>query len=161
MAQMMTKRKLEIDMKKHSTTSKEKGQSLVELTLSIMALLIILAGVVDLGNMFFQYMAMRDAAQEGASYASIYPGSCSNIEARIRADLHNPDPADVQIEILVDGVPCASAGPDNACSPNDVKVTVSQPNFQLMMPLIGTIVGSQSIHLKASIVNTILSPYCE
>lgn len=148
-------------MKKNSTSSQEKGQSLVELTLSIMALLIILAGVVDLGNMFFQYMAMRDAAQEGASFAAIYPSACTNIEARVRADLHNPDPADIQIDILVDGVPCASAGPTNACSPKDVKVTVSQPNFQLMMPLIGAVLGRQTVHLEASIVNTILSPYCE
>lgn len=148
-------------MNKHSKPSREKGQSLVELTLSIMALLIILAGVVDLGNMFFQYMAMRDAAQEGASYAAVYPSACSNVEARVRADLHNPDPADIQIEILVDGVPCDSAGPDHACSPKDVQVTVSQPNFQLMMPLIGTVLGRQTVHLKASIVNTILSPYCE
>ena len=46
----------------------EKGQSLVELAISLMVLLLILAGVVDLGNMMFQYMAMRDAAQEAASY---------------------------------------------------------------------------------------------
>lgn len=147
-------------MRIHSTHPKEKGQSLVELTLSIMALLIILAGVVDLGNMFFQYMAMRDAAQEGAAFASVYPGSCSNIEARVLADLHNDDPSDIQVEILVNGKDCASAGPSDACSPNDVKVSVSQPDFQLMMPLIGTVLGRQTIHLKASIINTILSPNC-
>ena len=147
-------------MKKDKTNSREKGQSMVELALSITVLLVLLAGVVDLGNMFFQYMAMRDAAQEGASYASVYPGSCSNIEARVRADLNNPDPADVQIQILVDGVDCASATAANACSPKDVKVTVNQPSYELMMPLIGSFVGSQTINLKASIVNTILSPSC-
>jgi Flp pilus assembly protein TadG len=148
-------------MNNNSNHSKEKGQSMVELALSITVLLVILAGVVDLGNIFFQYMAMRDAAQEGASYASVYPGSCSNIEARVRADLHNADPSDIQIAILVDGVPCASATATNACSPKDVKVTVNQPNYELMMPLIGSFVGSQTINLKASIVNTILSPNCK
>lgn len=147
---------------KHSTPKQnEKGQSLVELALSITVLLVLLAGVVDLGSIFFQYMAMRDAAQEGASYASVYPSACSNVEARVMANLHNDDPTEVHVDILVDGVACADATAANACAPRDVKVTVHQPAYELMMPMIGTFVGSQTIDLKASITNTILSPICE
>lgn len=148
-------------MKTSSQMKSEKGQSLVELTLSITFLLLLLAGVVDLGAIFFQYMAMRDAAQEGASYASVYPGACSNIKARVLADLHNADPTQVSVEVLVDGLACESAGASHACAPHDVKVTVNQPNYKLMMPLIGTFVGSQTINLKAGITNTILSPICK
>lgn len=50
---------------------KEQGQSLIELSLSLVMLLILLAGLVDLGRGFFTYITLRDAAQEGASYASV------------------------------------------------------------------------------------------
>jgi len=148
-------------MKNTSTKKTEKGQSLVELAMSITVLLVLLAGVVDLGSLFFQYMAMRDAAQEGASFASVYPSACSNIEARVMANLHNDDPTEVHVEILVDGVNCADASASNACAPKDVKVSVHQPEYELMMPMIGAFVGSQTVDLKASITNTILSPICE
>ena len=59
-------------MEKIQKDKKESGQSLVELALSMTLLLILLAGVVDLGRAFFTYIALRDAAQEGASYAAVY-----------------------------------------------------------------------------------------
>ena len=45
----------------------EKGQSMVELAVSVVVLLILLAGVVDLGRLAFYYITLRDAAQEAAS----------------------------------------------------------------------------------------------
>ncbi|HBY06316.1 MAG TPA: hypothetical protein DEH22_00435 [Chloroflexi bacterium] len=49
----------------------QSGQSLVELAMSLTLLLILLAGLVDLGRAFFTYITLRDAAQEGASFASV------------------------------------------------------------------------------------------
>jgi len=58
-------------LKKYSSHPKsERGQSLTELAVIVVIMIIILAGVVDLGGVIFQYLAMRDAAQEGASYAT-------------------------------------------------------------------------------------------
>ncbi len=54
---------------------KEHGQSLVELALTITILMVLLAGTIDLGRAFFTWLAMRDAAQEGASFGSINPPS--------------------------------------------------------------------------------------
>jgi Flp pilus assembly protein TadG len=51
----------------------ERGQSLVELTLTFMILLVLLGGVLDLGRALFTFVALRDAAQEGAVYGSIQP----------------------------------------------------------------------------------------
>src|SRR5215470_12817695 len=48
-----------------------RGQSLVELALSLTVILMLLAGAVDFGMAFFSYTAIRDAAQEGALYGSI------------------------------------------------------------------------------------------
>ncbi len=52
---------------------KERGQSLVEFVLILPVLFIILAGVLDLGRLYFAYVAVTDAAAEGAAYAAIRP----------------------------------------------------------------------------------------
>jgi Flp pilus assembly protein TadG len=51
----------------------QRGQSLVEFALLLPVLLIILAGVLDLGRLYYSYVAVTDAAGEGASYAAIHP----------------------------------------------------------------------------------------
>src|SRR5512146_2633069 len=55
------------------TSGKERGQSLVELAISLTVMLLLLSGAVTFGMAFFSYVAMRDAAQEGALYASFNP----------------------------------------------------------------------------------------
>src|SRR3990172_6767016 len=51
----------------------ERGQSLVELALSLTVILLLLAGAVDFSIAYFSFSAMQDAAQEGALYGSINP----------------------------------------------------------------------------------------
>jgi len=50
-----------------------RGQSLVELSLTLTVLLILLSGAVSFGMAYFSYVAIRDAAQEGALYGSLSP----------------------------------------------------------------------------------------
>ncbi len=52
---------------------KQGGQSLVELAISLTVMLLLLAGAVTFGMAFFSYVAIRDAAQEGALYGSFNP----------------------------------------------------------------------------------------
>ena len=66
----------------HAITN-ERGQSLAEMALMMSFLLILLVGVVDLGRGFFVYLALRDAAQEGALYGSTDPTNNADIEARV------------------------------------------------------------------------------
>lgn len=47
-----------------------KGQSLVELTLVLVILLTLFAGMVEFGNLLNQYITVVDAAREGARFAS-------------------------------------------------------------------------------------------
>ncbi len=61
----------------------ERGQSLVELGISIVVLMWLLAGAVEFGIAFFQYIQIRDAAQEGALYGSLNPTDTANIEKRV------------------------------------------------------------------------------
>ncbi len=51
----------------------ERGQAFVELALSMVFLLTLLSAVVDLGWAFYTLIALRDMAQEGAAYGSLYP----------------------------------------------------------------------------------------
>ena len=52
---------------------KERGQSLVEMAILMVLLLVIMGGVLDLGRMYFTYLALQNAAGEGASYGAINP----------------------------------------------------------------------------------------
>ncbi len=51
----------------------ERGQSLVELAISLTVMLLLLAGAVTFGMALFSYVAIRDAAQEGALFGSFNP----------------------------------------------------------------------------------------
>ena len=136
---------------------REKGQGLVEFAVSVVLLMLILAGILDLGRLFFQYIAMRDAAQEGTVYAIVYPTYCSQIVDRTLSVLS--DPTGILVDVEVDYGDCGSALPENACSGNEVRVTVTDPDFPITMPFLGEFVGN-SINLEASVSGTILRPPC-
>ena len=138
----------------------ERGQSMVELAVSMVVLLILLAGVVDLGRMIFVYIAMRDAAEEGAVYGSINATHCTQIEQRAKSVLANPN--EVTVTININGKSCSTASQTaDACYGKTIEVIVEQSNFPITMPLLGTFIGGQSIDLKAQVTNTILRPGCQ
>lgn len=51
----------------------QRSQSMVEFALSLMALLILTSGLLDLGRAYFMYTAVADAAGEGALFLSTKP----------------------------------------------------------------------------------------
>ena len=116
-------------------------------------LLLLVGGIVDLGRGFFTYMALRDAVQEGALYGSINPTLTTEIQnhavqsSEMIQDLITND--DVTVEII--GSPCTG---------NGIRVSVLYPDFQIAMPLIGTLIGTQTVSISASVTDTILSPSC-
>lgn len=131
----------------------ERGQSLVELSISLVILLILLAGAVEFGMAFFQFVQLRDAAQEGALYGSINPDDNTGIMARIRDSSDSPvklsDTSvvpDSDIVITLDGA---------ACEGNGIKVEISYMH-QTFMPFF----PFSEIPLKASVTDTILTPVC-
>ena len=62
----------------------ERGQSLVELSISLVLLLVLLSGAVEFGIAFFQFVQLRDAVQEGALYGSMNPSDSAGIIARVQ-----------------------------------------------------------------------------
>jgi Flp pilus assembly protein TadG len=184
----------DIEMKKTDevcTHKKEQGQSLVELSISLVILLILAAGLVDLGRAFFTYITLRDAAQEGASYAAVsiaetsemqnstqVSNYCSGITSRVLAtttDLSGNTPesngpinlqslsdaGEVAVQTQINGTDCTSMSPTNICMGGAVSVRVTYGSFPLTMPFMGAILGTQSINLSAVVVDTILTPACQ
>lgn len=143
-------------------THSEKGQSLTELALVLVVLLVLLAGVVDLGRMLFYYLSLREAAEEGASFGAAYPNHCYQVLERVYAGLPERNGIDIGVWIN-DGtfeVACPNATIAQACTGKQIEVMVRKSDFKLTMPLIGTFIGSQTIPLEARIRNTILRPAC-
>jgi Flp pilus assembly protein TadG len=150
-------------------SKREKGQSLVEVAISLPVILLILLGTFDFGMALFSYSILRDAAQEGALYASFNPGNKVQTENRARnilprqegevfsspVDLRNTET--VTVEIKVKGRSCQGVTKGVA---NYVEVRVSY-DYPIVMPFTGDIVGSDTIQLTGSASNVILQPPCE
>lgn len=60
--------------------SSERGANLVEFALVLLLLLLLLAGVVDLGRAFNSYIVITNASREGARYGSRFPGHVVGIK---------------------------------------------------------------------------------
>ena len=131
---------------------REKGQSLVELALTLLLILTLLAGAVDFGMAFFSYVALRDAAQEGALYGSLDPANTNGIIARVRGSSSAP-------VNLSDPSVTVSISPPPYCRNHPITVTVRY-DYQLSMPFIGAILDTNKIPLTASVTDTILTPAC-
>lgn len=135
----------------HSKRKRDQGgQSLTEFAVGVTFILVLLAGGMDLGRAYYSFIAVRDAAQEGAAYASIAPGDVANIRARVRATSSNPVDlsafADDQIAVEYSGAACAG---------NTVTVRVAF-DFDLAAPFI----AGHALHLQAEAKDTILQPPC-
>jgi hypothetical protein len=146
---------------KIKTFVSEKGQSMMELAVSITVLFIFLAGVIDVGRALFHFIAMRDAAQEAAVYGAVYPSHCDQIRDRAYTAL-NQSPS-LQIRTVIDGMECHEAVKVNnkACYGKEIRVTVRDPEFPVTMPLLGFFLGRQTISLEAYVSGTVLRPPCK
>ena len=131
----------------------------MEFAVSAMIILMLLVGIADFGRALFTYIALRDAAQEGAVYGSICPLDSSSIESYARKASNYPinlsDTASVHFACVYmnNNAACGSSVPNPGVG---IKVTVSYPQFQITMPLLGTILGKQTLPLSAEVIDTIL-----
>jgi hypothetical protein len=133
---------------------KEKGQSLVELGITFVFLMLLLGGAAEFGVAFFQYVQLKDAAQEGAVYGSLYPYDTVSIEQRVRMSSQSP------INLTNSDVQVFVSYPDTSlCEGHSVKVSVAYPH-KVFMPFLPTLLGRDIILLNGEVVNTILSQSC-
>ncbi len=159
---------MKIPGKKSIPPANERGQSLVELAVSLPVMILLLLGTVDFGMAIFSYAIIRDAAQEGALYGSFNPGNKAEIENRARyisphgEDLIFSSPVEltdkelVQVEVKSLGNSCQGIKNGKA---NSIRVRVRY-EYPFLMPFIGTLIGSDTISLTGSATNVILQPPC-
>lgn len=139
----------------------QSGQSLLEFAVGAVILLLLIAGIVDLGRAFFVYIALRDAAQEGAVYGSVCPKDINAIIQHVKdssnspVDLANDPNVVISCKFVTAGGESDCSGPVPAPG-NGIKIHVTYQNFPLIMPFMSTIAGSQKISITAEIQDTIL-----
>ncbi|MCI0553609.1 MAG: pilus assembly protein [Anaerolineae bacterium] len=140
-------------------TNSERGQSLVELAISIVILIYLLAGAVEFGIVFFQYVQLRDAAQEGALYGSMHPpadaaADTSAIENRAKNASTSPIKLATDPNVTVDVV----VTDGQYCEGGSLEITVSYPH-KVFMPFMSQFIG-EFVNLDAVVTDTILTPIC-
>jgi Flp pilus assembly protein TadG len=164
---------------------RERGQGLVEFSLMAVFLSILLMGVLDLGRAYFTYLALKDAAQEGAYYGSAFPqcvdinginsaspacAGANTIDYRVR----NAAPRGGLVDWTGAGaaqvttvLPCGSANPCVMQAGQRLTVTVSY-QYHMLTPLVGTIANGQILTLTAQssavivrVPNCTVAPTCQ
>ena len=125
-----------------------RGQVLVETALILPLLLLLIFGMVDFGRAMYTKNTLTNAARSGARAAavttSLYPTSAASLLSQatgepatsIQRTLSSEFPQDAAIQYEVniydaDGAPAAGT----VQSGNQVRVTLTYPNFPLITPL--------------------------
>jgi Flp pilus assembly protein TadG len=125
--------------------TRERGQALVEFSLSIVIFLVLMMAIVDLGRGIYMFNGVAQAAREIARVASVHPGTTFggpeltaviNTQKGLVPNLGNPTYACVAI----DGGPGLDPIYGNCMSGSQVTVTVAAPYTPVtpIMGLLGT-----------------------
>lgn len=132
----------------------ESGQGLVELAFSLIVILVLLAGIVDISRTIMTKMQLQDAAEEGVVYAMAFPKNCTQIQYRVLQNLSKVKSATLASIVISytnigtgASVSCASATGDLKGQLIKVKIANS---FPVSMPFLGKVVGSsRTINVEA------------
>lgn len=141
----------------------EDGQSLVEFAAALVALLIVVAGVLDIGRAFFTFVAIENAAGEGAIFGSYHPSWVTEADAQaagadqpqydnITARAQHESPTGV-VDWNLATVEVTHSGPITVGNQITVSVTYSYP---IMTPFLNLILEDGVLPLRARAVQRIL-----
>ncbi len=123
---------------------RQRGQSLVELTLVLPFLLLILFGIVDLGRVFNAYIVITNAAREGAFYASANPADLAGIRQQA---VNEAASSGVSVNSAQVTVPSGLNGTPG----NPITVQVAIP-FRAVSAIIGSLWGGGDLTLSSATV---------
>ncbi len=120
------------------------GQSLVEFAITLPVLLLILVGVLDLGRLYFAYVAVVNSAREGARYGAEFPWDYNGIISHAQKEPDN------LVTVTTVTSPLCFYDQYNVplSDPSGTPITVTvQANFQLLTTYI---FGGGKIPLQAT-----------
>ena len=117
---------------------RERGGSLVEMALALFLLLLLLAGVIDVGRAFGSYAIITNAAREGARYGARFSWHEAGIRSAVTTEAADSGVPPEALGISVAGL-SAPAG-------EAIRVTVSYD----FATILGSIIGAPSLSLSSS-----------
>lgn len=141
----------------------EKGQSMVELAISLTLLLILLSGIVDLGRALIIYFNLQDAAEEGIVYGTSFPTDCNQILIRVSDNIPNQFISDeVTVNVYIQDaysnyISCYTIGKSDVYAGKLMKVEILY-EYPITMPFLGTFIGSQKIPMTVTSIGVVLRP---
>jgi len=145
-------------LQKLRSNNLQRGQSLVEMSVGLVVLLIILSGLLDIGRAYYIYVGLEDGAGEAALYLSINPGcrtatdgpQCANPNnAEYRAKNAGGENVDWSSAIITIARPAVYGVGD------PVKVTI-QYQLKLLTPFMPRFAGLNPISLTSEATQTII-----
>jgi len=134
------------------------GQAMVEFALLLPILLLLLVVAIDFGRLFATFVAVNNAAREGAAFAGLHPTQFTsadnadpeNVTYRARQEVENP--SDTRFTAVTVAAPTCNPAPCPTVlgtgGGKTIRVSVST-SFTFFTPMITAIFGS-SIQLSAS-----------
>ena len=81
----------------------DQGVALVEFAIVVPLLLIMVFGAMDVGRLYFEQVALADAAQEGAFYSSFEPDDHTKTTTRVVESLNDPAVTAADVTVLCPG----------------------------------------------------------
>ncbi|MBI3977967.1 MAG: pilus assembly protein [Chloroflexi bacterium] len=117
-----------------------RGQALVELALVAPVLLLMLAGALDLGRIFYYQIAITNAARVGAGYAIFSPSDLTGIQYRVLTEAST---------LSLSGGDVVVVTPNGTSPGNPIQVSVTY-NFQAVTPIISVLWGGGPFALQAA-----------
>lgn len=125
----------------------ERGSNLVEAAIVLPTLLLLLAGVADIGRAFREYIVLTGAAREGARYAAYFPSQQNLIEDHVLQAASDAGVTLARSNVLVTRI--QGTGADEA-----VRVTATR---QVAL-LLGGVVGLHTLTISSFAEMPILDP---
>ena len=134
----------------------ESGQSLVEVAIGLVVLVLLLSGLLDLGRVYFTFVALEDGAGEAALYLAINPQCPTAAAGSQCADPNNAEyrarhaggaEVDWSIAAIKIDIPTDALGNSVYDVGEPVSVTIEY-QFQLLTPIIPKIAGLNPLTLS-------------
>ena len=127
----------------------KRGQSLVEVAIAFPVLLIILAGILDLGRAYMTLVALNDAAAEGSTYAAQRPSDSLGITEWAMASSSalvplNADNSSVSVEHAEPALPGTP-----------ITVTIEY-EYQILTPIVNALVPDGTLIMRVSDVRMVM-----
>lgn len=146
-------------MRKHwFRKNTERGQSFMELAVSLVFLLILVSVMVDLGWAYFTLISLRDITQEATAYGSMCAKDTAGIEERFRKSATSPLDADDITEFELQYCnPSTMICRNNNPKKGDFITLTATYRHRIVTPFIGAFIGNvQEYPLTVNASNSIM-----